>query len=122
MGGFKAFILKGNLIEIATGLIMALAFASVVTHLHRVADRAAARDRLGDLLHRGRQSFGAFLNAVISFLIMAAVVYFFIVVALHQGQGAVLPGRGARHPGRRRPPRGDPRPARRARRQHRRLT
>ena len=31
MSGFKAFILKGNLIEIATGLIMALAFAAVVT-------------------------------------------------------------------------------------------
>ena len=31
MSGFKAFVLKGNLIEIATGLIMALAFAAVVT-------------------------------------------------------------------------------------------
>ena len=31
MTGFKNFILKGNLVEIATGLIMALAFAAVVT-------------------------------------------------------------------------------------------
>ena len=31
MTGFKNFILKGNLIEIATGLIVALAFAAVVT-------------------------------------------------------------------------------------------
>jgi len=89
MGGFKAFILKGNLIEIATGLIMALAFAAVVTTftewltgLLPVSDDFFS-DEVG--------SFGAFLNAVIAFVIMGAVVYFFIVVPYTKAKERFFP-------------------------------
>ena len=77
MSGFKAFVLKGNLIEIATGLIMALAFAAVTTTFTEwLTGLLPVGD---DFFSDETGSFGAFLNALIAFLIMAAVVYFFIV-------------------------------------------
>ena len=83
MSGFKNFILKGNLVEIAVGLIMALSFAAVIT---------ATVDLLMDLIGKaggtpdfsnyepGGVSVGAWLTAVIAFVIMGAVVYFFVVL------------------------------------------
>jgi len=82
MRGFKDFVLRGNLIELAVAFIMAAAFASVVT---------AAVDVIMDLLGRagGRPDFseyepqgvsiGAFLTALVAFLLLSAVVYFAIV-------------------------------------------
>ena len=78
MSGFKAFILKGNLIEIATGLIMALAFAAVVTTF--TAWLTSLLPDAVDSVFSNATYFGAFLNSVVSFLIMGAVVYFFIVL------------------------------------------
>ncbi|MBE7325354.1 MscL family protein [Nocardioides sp. Y6] len=82
MSGFKNFLLRGNLIELATAFIMATAFASVVT-----ATVAVIMDLIGKLggvpdfssYKPGGVSVGAFLTALISFIIMAAVVYFLIV-------------------------------------------
>jgi large conductance mechanosensitive channel len=80
--GFKNFILRGSLIELAVALIMALAFTAVVT---------ATVDLIMSLLGKlgGQPDFsgwrpgdlpvGAWLTALISFLIIAAVVYFLIV-------------------------------------------
>ncbi len=90
MRGFRAFILKGNLIEIATGLIMALAFASVVTTFTEwLTGLLPATD--AKIFSTEAQSFGAFLNAVISFLIMAAVVYFFIVLPYTKAKERFFP-------------------------------
>ena len=88
MSGFKAFILKGNLIEIATGLIMALAFAAVVTTF---------TEWLTGLLPVDDDFFSDKVGR-----------------ALHQGSRALLPDRGGRRGPRRRAARGDPRPAPRA--------
>jgi large conductance mechanosensitive channel len=90
MSGFKAFILKGNLIEIATGLIMALAFASVVSTFTAWLT-GLLPDTDSKLFSTDEQSFGAFLNAVVSFLIMAAVVYFFIVVPYTKAKERFFP-------------------------------
>jgi len=79
MSGFKNFILKGNLIEIATGLIVALAFAGVVTSFTEWLT-GLLPETDSKIFSTAPASFGAFLNAVLSFLIMAAVVYFFIIV------------------------------------------
>jgi large conductance mechanosensitive channel len=78
MDGFKNFILRGNLVDLAVAVIIGTAFGLVVTTF---------TNWLTDLLPKGASeyfsnepnSFGAFLNAVISFLILAAVVYFFVV-------------------------------------------
>jgi large conductance mechanosensitive channel len=96
MTGFKNFILKGNLVEIATGLIMALAFAAVVTTF---------TEWLTGLLPDSDEffsdevgSFGAFLNALIAFLIMGAVVYFFIVMPYTKAKEKFFPSEEAGTP------------------------
>ena len=89
MSGFKAFVLKGNLIEIATGLIMALAFAAVVTTFTEWL--TGLLPNTDDLFSGESGSFGAFLNALISFLIMGAVVYFFIVLPYTRAKERFFP-------------------------------
>ena len=83
MAGFRAFILRGNLVELAVAFIMGLAFAAVVTSFS-----ALLMDIIGKI--GGTPDFsnytphgihvGAWLTAVISFVILAFVVYFVIVV------------------------------------------
>ncbi|MFE6649427.1 MscL family protein [Nocardioides sp. NPDC057772] len=82
MDGFKKFLLQGDLIKLAVAFIMGGAFATVVT---------ATVDIIMDLIGKlgGTPNFsnyepygislGAWLTAVVAFLIMAAVVYFMIV-------------------------------------------
>jgi large conductance mechanosensitive channel len=79
MTGFKNFILRGNLIELATAFIMAAAFAGVVTKFTEWLT-GLMPDSADDYFSVEPQSFGAFLNAVVSFLLIAAVVYWLIVL------------------------------------------
>ena len=114
MTGFKNFILRGNLVELAVAFIMA-AGVRRGGHGHRRADHGPDRQgrRQARLLQLqpGGLSSAPGSPRVISFLIMAAVVYFLDRDALHQGQGALLPQPGAGHARGRRAARGDPRPA-----------
>ena len=94
MTGFKNFILRGNLVELAVAFIMGLAFASVVT-----ATVALIMDLIGKV--GGTPNFssysphgisvGAWLTALISFLILAAVVYFLIVVPYTKAKDRYFP-------------------------------
>lgn len=95
MSGFKNFILKGNLVEIAVGLIMALLFAAVVT---------AFTAWLTELLPGGFEDvfagaeegdLGYFLNALIAFVVMGAVVYFFVVVPYTKAMEKFSPSEAA---------------------------
>lgn len=83
MKGFKDFLMRGNLVEIAVGLIMATSFGAVVASFTELLLSAIAKViganpdftsfKPGDL------PVGAFITAVIAFLILAFVVYFFVV-------------------------------------------
>jgi large conductance mechanosensitive channel len=94
MTGFKNFLLRGNLIELAVAFIMGLAFAAVVT-----ATVALIMDIIGKLggqpdfsdYSPGGVSVGAWITSVISFLILAAVVYFFIVVPYTKAKEKFFP-------------------------------
>ena len=94
MTGFKNFILKGNLVELAVAFIMGLAFAAVVT-----ATVALIMDIIGKVGGQpdfsnyapGGVSVGAWITAVMSFLILAAVVYFFIVVPYTKAKEKFFP-------------------------------
>jgi large conductance mechanosensitive channel len=97
MSGFKAFILRGNLIEIATGLIMALAFAAVVTTFTAWLT-GLMPESASEYFSTEEQSFGAFLNAVISFLLIAVVVYFFIVLPYTKAKERFFPSEEAGTP------------------------
>ena len=82
MSGFKNFILRGNLVELAVAFVMATAFAAVVTAtveliMGLVGKIGGQPDFKG--WTPGGLPFGAWITALIAFLIMAAVVYFVIV-------------------------------------------
>jgi large conductance mechanosensitive channel len=88
MTGFKNFLLRGNLVETAVALIMALAFASVVSTF--TAWLMSLIPGLDDAFDPGTLS-GAFLNALLAFLVVAAVVYFAIVVPYTKAKERFFP-------------------------------
>lgn len=83
MKGFKDFLMRGNLVELAVAVIMATVFAAVVTSF---------TDMIMDIIGKfggtpdfssvsvGGIGVGAFLSALLAFLMTAFVVYFFVVL------------------------------------------
>jgi large conductance mechanosensitive channel len=98
--GFRDFILRGNLVELAVAFIMAAAFTMVVN-----ATVALILDIVGKIGGKadfssyapGGVGIGAWITAVISFVTMAAVVYFVIVLP-YQTARATLSRSGTDEP------------------------
>jgi large conductance mechanosensitive channel len=89
MRGFKNFLMQGELVVIAVGLVVALAFStlikaftdSIITPLVNAAGGGGATGKgLGWTVNGQRIDVGAFIAAIIYFLIFMAVIYFAIVV------------------------------------------
>jgi len=82
MSGFRNFILRGNLVELAVAFIMATAFAAVVTATVAVImgliGKAGGHADFSSY-QPGGLLIGAWITAVISFVVLAAIVYFLIV-------------------------------------------
>ena len=86
--GFKDFALKGNLIEVAVGLVMALAIFALVQALIEslitpLIGAIVGEPDFGGLtftINGSEFFYGNFINALITFLSVAAAVYFFMVV------------------------------------------
>lgn len=94
MTGFKNFIMKGNLVELAVAFILATAFAAVVTAtVGVIMDLVGKAGGTPDFSNYepGGVSVGEFLTALVSFLILAAVVYFLIVVPYTRAQARFFP-------------------------------
>src|SRR5437588_428723 len=106
LSGFKQFILRGNVVDMAVGVVIGAAFATVVS--------AFTKDLLTPLIAAlvGKPDFSAlkftinnsnflagdFVNATISFLLVAAAVYFFVVTPvnaliarMHRGDAPASP-------------------------------
>jgi large conductance mechanosensitive channel len=87
---FKKFILRGNVVELAVAVVVGVAFTAMVTAF--VADIVTpliaaifGKPDFSNLTFRWHNStfrYGSFINAVISFLIIATVVFFAVVVPL----------------------------------------
>ena len=85
--GFKKFLMQGDLIVIAVGLVVALAFStlvksftdSIITPLVNAAAGKAGKG-LGWTINHQHINLGAFISAIIYFVIFMAVIYFLIVV------------------------------------------
>jgi large conductance mechanosensitive channel len=81
--GFKDFVLRGNLVELAVAFVMAAAFTVVVTAtvtlLMDIIGKLGGTPNFSDY-DPGGVSVGAWITAVISFVIISLVVYFFIVL------------------------------------------
>jgi large conductance mechanosensitive channel len=101
--GFKDFILRGNLVELATAFIVGGAFATVVSTftavvLSVVAKLVGANKPDMSSFHPGDIPLGAFLTALIAFLIIAAVVYFLVVTPYNALQARMAAGAEATPP------------------------
>lgn len=90
MSGFKNFLLRGNLIEFAVAVIMATSFGAVVTTFVAWLTAQLPKKAL-EYFENVPNSFGAFLNAVVAFVILGAVVYFFIVVPYTKAKEKFFP-------------------------------
>ncbi len=92
MDGFKKFLLRGNVVDLAVGVVVGAAFTAIVT--------AFVKDLLTPLIgaiggnhdfsnlyftiNSSKFMYGDFINALISFVIVASVVYFFVVLPMNK--------------------------------------
>ena len=89
---FKQFLLRGNVIDLAVAVVLGVAFGAVVTSLVEdlltpllamifgEPDLSAMTFEINDAVFR----YGAFLNAVIGFVMIAAAIFFFVVRPVNQ--------------------------------------
>ncbi len=91
---FKKFILRGNVVDLAVAVVIGAAFGAVVTALVRdfitplLAAIGGQKDfsKLNFIVHGNTFAYGDFLNVLISFLSIAAVVFFFVVQPINKLQ------------------------------------
>jgi large conductance mechanosensitive channel len=91
MTGFRNFVLRGNLVEIAVAFIIALSFASVVTAF--VAWLTSLMPDSASNIFSDTEPFGAFLNALVAFVLLAAVVYYFVVLPYTKAKERFFPSK-----------------------------
>jgi len=91
MQGFKAFLMRGNVVDMAVGVIIGVAFAAVVSAFVKdlVTPLIAAIGGKPDFsaiaftLNGSKFLIGDFVNALVSFLMIATVVYFFVILPVN---------------------------------------
>jgi large conductance mechanosensitive channel len=91
MGGFKDFIMRGNVVDLAVGVVIGAAFGGVVTAFTKdlltplIAAIAGKPDfsALEFTINGSKFLIGDFINAAISFLLIAAAVYYFVVLPVN---------------------------------------
>ena len=89
MSGFKKFLLRGNLVELAVAFVIGAAFADPghgtcqgLRHARSSAS-SAGKGAFGGrtfTIHNSVFAYGDFINALLAFIIVAAVLYFFVVM------------------------------------------
>jgi large conductance mechanosensitive channel len=88
MRGFKAFLLRGNVVDLAVGVVIGIAFGAVITAFVKdlVTPLIAALFGKPDFsnfsftINNSKFLYGEFVNAVVAFVIIGAVLYFFVVM------------------------------------------
>ena len=91
MEGFKNFIMRGNVVDLAVGVVIGASFGAVVdtlvkgilTPLIGAIVKAPDFSGLFFTLNGSKFMYGEFINAVISFVIVAGAIYFFVVKPLN---------------------------------------
>jgi len=89
--GFKQFILRGNVVDLAVGVMMGAAFGSIVNALVKdlispfisAIVKASDFSTLSFTINSSKFLYGDFINSLISFIIISATVYFFIVLPIN---------------------------------------
>jgi large conductance mechanosensitive channel len=92
LDGFKKFILRGNVIDMAVGVVIGAAFATVVSAFTKdlltpligaIVGKAGDFATLSFKIRDSVFNVGDFINQIISFLLVAAAVYFFVVTPVN---------------------------------------
>ena len=91
MKGFKQFLLRGNVVDMAVGIVIGAAFGTVVNGLVKdlLTPFIAALVKQPDFsaftftINGSKFLYGEFINALLSFLIIASAVYFFVVLPMN---------------------------------------
>lgn len=85
--GFRDFILRGNVVDLAVGVVIGVAFGALVNSFVENMIMAPIAAIFGkpsfDALVLGPFRYGAFLTALLQFLLIAGAVYFFVVVPIN---------------------------------------
>jgi large conductance mechanosensitive channel len=89
--GFKQFLLRGNVVDMAVGIVVGAAFGTVVSGFVKdlLTPFIAALVKQPDFsaltftLNGSKFLYGEFINALLSFLIVAAAIYFFVVTPVN---------------------------------------
>src|SRR5579859_61316 len=101
MEGFKKFILRGSVVDLAVGVVVGAAFNAVVMAFVKsfftpIESIIGGHGKLASLyfsISGVKISYGDFLNALISFIIVAAVIYFFVVLPMNKLQQLARAGK-----------------------------
>ena len=92
LDGFKKFILRGNVVDMAVGVVIGASFATVVGAFTKdlltpiITAAVGKGEQFANLkftVHGGEFNIGDFVNAAITFLLTAAAVYFFVVLPVN---------------------------------------
>jgi large conductance mechanosensitive channel len=91
LAGFKKFLVRGNVVDLAVAVVIGVAFGTVITSFVNniltplIAAIAGKPDfsALSFTINGSKILYGTFLNALISFVLIAIAVYFFIVVPMN---------------------------------------
>lgn len=92
MQGFKQFIIRGNAVDLAVGVVFGAAFSAIVnslvsgiiTPLIGALIKAPDFAQLYFTINSSKFMYGAVVNTVISFLIIATTIYFFVVLPINK--------------------------------------
>jgi large conductance mechanosensitive channel len=92
LSDFRRFILRGNVIDLAVAVIIGAAFGAVVTAFIKdlITPLIAAIggkpnfDNLSFTINHSQFLYGAFVNALITFVVLAAVIFFFVIVPVNK--------------------------------------
>jgi len=91
MKGFKQFLLRGNVVDLAVGVVIGAAFAGLVsaivkdllTPLIGAVVRTPDFSALSFTIHDSKFMYGDFINVLLAFVIAAAAVYFLVVLPIN---------------------------------------
>jgi large conductance mechanosensitive channel len=106
MKGFKAFLMRGNVVDLAVAVVIGAAFGAVVTAFVKalitpiIGALIKAPDFSGVYFTVNGSKFlvGEFANAVVSFLLVSAAVYFFVVLPINTIQARIARGQAPPDP------------------------
>ncbi|MEC3998369.1 large conductance mechanosensitive channel protein MscL [Actinacidiphila sp. DG2A-62] len=100
MKGFRTFLLRGNVVDLAVGIVIGAAFTALVTAFVKAfltpivgLASGATGDFSARTFHASGVTFpyGVFIDAVISFVIVSAVIYFLVVLPMNHMQKKFFP-------------------------------